>query len=119
NVVDNAFNYTPRGGTINITIAPTIEGEHVLVTVQDTGVGIPEDFREKVWRRFERHEETAVNMDVAGTGLGLPIVKELVEMHGGKVWFESEMGVGTTFYISLPIKQPDYITANSAIARKN
>lgn len=119
NVVDNAFNYTPRGGTININIAPTLEGEHVLVTVQDTGVGIPEDFREKVWRRFERHEETAVNMDVAGTGLGLPIVKELVEMHGGKVWFESEVGVGTTFYISLPIKQPDYITANSAIARKN
>jgi len=119
NVVDNAFNYTPRGGTINISIAPTSEGEHVLVTVQDTGVGIPEDFRERVWRRFERHEETAVNMDVAGTGLGLPIVKELVEMHGGKVWFESEVGVGTIFYISLPIKQPDYLTANSAIARKN
>lgn len=119
NVVDNAFNYTPRGGTINISIAPSLEGEHVLVTVQDTGVGIPEDFRERVWRRFERHEETAVNMDVAGTGLGLPIVKELIEMHGGKVWFESEVGVGTTFYISLPIKQPDYLTANSAIARKN
>lgn len=119
NVVDNAFNYTPRGGTINISIAPTVEREYVLVTVQDTGVGIPEDFRDRVWRRFERHEETAVNMDVAGTGLGLPIVKELVEMHGGKVWFESEVGVGTTFYISLPIKQPDYITANSAIARKN
>ncbi len=119
NIVDNAFNYTPRGGTININIAPTLEGEHVLVTVQDTGVGIPEDFRDKVWRRFERHEQTAVNMEVAGTGLGLPIVKELIEMHGGKVWFESEEGIGTTFYISLPIKQPDYLTANSAIARKN
>ncbi|MCU0479927.1 MAG: GAF domain-containing protein [Anaerolineae bacterium] len=119
NIVDNAFNYTPRGGTINISIEPTSDNEHVLVTVKDTGVGIPEDFRERVWRRFERHEETAVNMDVAGTGLGLPIVKEIVEMHGGRVWFESEVGVGTTFYISLPIKQPDYLTANSAIARKN
>lgn len=119
NVVDNAFNYTLRGGTITINIAPTMEGEHVLISVQDTGVGIPEHFREKVWQRFERHEETTVNLDVAGTGLGMPIAKELVEMHGGKIWFESEVGVGTTFYISLPIKQPDYLVENSALARKN
>ncbi|MFW5709736.1 MAG: sensor histidine kinase, partial [Chloroflexota bacterium] len=106
NVIDNAFNYTLAGGTISIDIAPD-DGEQILhIAISDTGVGIPDEFAERIWRRFERHEDTALSLDVAGTGLGLPIVKELVEMHGGEIWFESEVGVGTTFYIKLPFKQP-------------
>lgn len=110
NVIDNAFNYNRTGGSVTVDIKPEVGRDHVLISVHDTGVGIPADFRESAWRRFERHEETAVELDVAGTGLGLSIVKELVEMHGGDVWFDSEVGVGTTFFISLPVKQPDYLT---------
>ncbi|RMG73036.1 MAG: GAF domain-containing protein [Chloroflexi bacterium] len=109
NVVDNAFNYTPAGGqvTIRANIKPD-DDNYMQIEIQDTGVGIPPDFYDKIWERFERHDETAVNLDVAGTGLGLSIVKELVEMHKGDVWFESEVGVGTTFYITLPrdLKDP-------------
>lgn len=116
NIVDNAFSYTPAGGTIDISAALQDE-RNVLIAVKDTGLGIPEDFREAIWRRFERYEEHALMMDVAGTGLGLPIVKELVSMHHGDVWFESELGEGTTFYIRLPINQPEHLTITKEMAR--
>jgi len=109
NVVDNAFNYTPSGGSIDISVTQQTGHNKVVIAVTDTGVGIPEEFYEKVWVRFERHDDTALGMEVAGTGLGMPIVKELVEMHGGKVWFESEVNVGTTFYIQLPINRPEFM----------
>ncbi|MBC7814023.1 MAG: GAF domain-containing protein, partial [Burkholderiales bacterium] len=106
NLVDNAFNYTYDGGKIGISVSTETGNDHILIAVSDTGIGIPEEFRPRIWDRFERYEEHALVMDVAGTGLGLSIVKNLVEMHHGKVWFTSEVGVGTTFYISLPIDQP-------------
>jgi signal transduction histidine kinase len=108
NIIDNAFNYTRPGGTIDIDIRTDSRGRNLYVVVKDSGVGIPADFQDNVWRRFERHDETALALDVAGTGLGLPIVKELVEMHGGSVSFESEVGVGTTFTIAMPIRQPEF-----------
>ncbi|MFW5772449.1 MAG: ATP-binding protein, partial [Phototrophicaceae bacterium] len=109
NIIDNAFNYTPAGGTIDIDMQPDSSGRLMLFTVRDSGVGIPEDFRDRIWRRFERHDETALALDVAGTGLGLPIVRELVEMHGGRVWFESEVDAGTTFFITIPLRQPGFV----------
>lgn len=108
NLIDNAFNYTPSGGTINIALTPQDDEERLLIAVSDTGVGIPENFRTSVWERFKRDDDTAVTLEVAGTGLGLSIVKELVEMHNGQVWFESEVNVGTTFYITLPYYQPQH-----------
>lgn len=107
NIVDNAFNYTPEGGNVEIGGKLEADGKRVLMWVRDTGVGIPESFRDDIWQRFKRFEEHALKLDVAGTGLGLSIVKELVEMHGGKVWFESEVDKGTTFFISLPVDQLD------------
>jgi PAS domain S-box-containing protein len=114
NLIDNAFNYTPAGGSITVTAYPESGEGTILISIKDTGVGIPEDFQEKVWHRFERHEDTALTLDVAGTGLGLPIVKEMVEMHNGKVWLESSVGVGTTFFVRLPIKQPEYMMSARA-----
>ncbi|MBZ0294980.1 MAG: ATP-binding protein, partial [Anaerolineae bacterium] len=105
NIIDNAFNYTYAGGRVDIQ-AQLADAGHVLITVKDTGIGIPAEYQERVWERFERYEEHALVMDVAGTGLGLPIVKTLVEMHRGKVWFESEEGKGTTFFVLLPLDQP-------------
>jgi PAS domain S-box-containing protein len=106
NVMDNAFNYTYPGGTIEIDAKHLADQKRALISVKDSGIGIPEEFQPRVWDRFERYEEHALVMDVPGTGLGLPIVKKLVEMHGGDIWFESELGKGTTFFISLPIDQP-------------
>ncbi len=110
NLVDNAFNYTYPGGKIEV--AAQIRPDHpedMLISVKDTGIGIPESFRSRVWNRFERYEEHALVMDVAGTGLGLSITKTLVEMHDGTVWFESEENKGTTFYVSLPIAGPEQV----------
>jgi signal transduction histidine kinase len=107
NVIDNAMSYTLNGGRVDIEVQPDAENQRMIVIVSDTGVGIPEEFYDAIWTRFARHDDTALSMDVAGTGLGLPIVKELVELHNGEVWFESQLGVGTTFYIALPIRQPE------------
>jgi PAS domain S-box-containing protein len=119
NIVDNAFNYTHPGGSIDIRVQMQADDKHVLISVSDTGIGIPEDFREAIWRRFERYEQHALVMDVPGTGLGLPIVKELVSMHHGDVWFESELNKGTTFYISLPVDQSGFpaTTATTEVVR--
>lgn len=116
NLVDNAFNYNKPDGSIDVRVKVDEHNRrNIQIAVADTGVGIPKDFYERVWKRFERHDETAVELDVAGTGLGMPIVKELVEMHGGDVWFESSLGVGTTFYVSLPVKQPEYRIPTTAV----
>lgn len=103
NVLDNAFSYTYSGGKIDVTARHERERSRVLISVADTGIGIPEAFRERVWERFERYDEHALVMEVAGTGLGLSIVKHFVEMHRGEVWFESRENQGTTFYIALPV----------------
>ena len=87
------------------------ERGRVLIKVSDTGIGIPKEFQARVWNRFERNEESALVMDVAGTGLGLPIVKDLVEMHRGEVWLESEVGKGSTFFVALPIDGPDLMAS--------
>jgi signal transduction histidine kinase len=110
NLVDNAFNYTMAGGKIGVTAQLEKNNQFVLITVSDTGVGISDDFRERAWMRFERNKEHALLFDIAGTGLGLPIVKELVELHHGHVWFDSKVGEGTTFYVRLPMEQPNFVT---------
>ena len=110
NLVDNAFNYTMPGGKIDVSVGLEKNGQFVLITIADTGVGIPEDFRDRAWLRFERSKEHALLFDVAGTGLGLPLVKELIELHHGQVWFDSTVGEGTTFYVRFPVEQPHFVT---------
>jgi len=99
NLVGNAINYTPDG---SVTVEATIVGMAVQVSVRDTGVGIdPEDIG-RVFDRFYRANDPVVQ-EASGTGLGLPIVKMFVEMHGGRVWVDSEKGRGSAFTFILPI----------------
>jgi signal transduction histidine kinase len=98
NLVDNAVKYTPKGGTITIGIKN--KETAVLVYVKDTGIGIPENEKHKIFEKFYR---TTISSSISqGIGLGLVITKYLVEGQGGKIWFESQENVGTTFYFTLP-----------------
>ena len=101
NLISNAFNYTPDGGSVTVRATPQAEG--IQIDVSDTGIGIPASDQPRVFERFFRGEDPLV-MKTAGTGLGLSIVQHLVAIHGGRVWFESEEGVGTTFSVWLPYR---------------
>jgi two-component system sensor histidine kinase KdpD len=94
NLIGNALRYTPRGGTIRLEVAPA--GEVVRISVADTGPGIPPERRERI---FERH----VQGDEPGAaGLGLAIVRDVVQAHGGRIFLESEVGRGSRFVLELP-----------------
>ena len=98
NLIDNAIKYTPTGGIITIGIKN--KESEVLVYVKDTGIGIPENEKHKIFEKFYR---TTISSSISqGIGLGLVITKYLVEGQGGKIWFESQENVGTTFYFTLP-----------------
>ncbi len=103
NLVDNAYHYTPENGTIKVYIHPAGTGE-VQVDVIDNGVGIAQPDQERIFERFYRGEHPLV-LATPGTGLGLPIVKQLVEMHNGRIWMTSD-GIpdqGSRFSFTLPV----------------
>ena len=107
NLVSNAYKYTPEGGQIHIKadgLAAALPSGRLTISVRDTGLGIAPEDQQKIFTKFFRAEDPQVR-DVPGTGLGLSITKSLVEMHGGEIWFESEVGKGTTFAFTLPIAQ--------------
>ena len=100
NLVNNAVKYSPEGGTV--TLSSRVEGGFALVSVTDTGIGIPADEIGHVFERFRRVRSGAAQ-SIPGTGLGLTIVKQIVEMHGGKIWVESALGHGSSFHFTLPL----------------
>lgn len=102
NLVENGLKYTPAGGTVRLTAR--VEGSAVLIEVADTGVGIPLQSQPYVFERFFRGNQPGVET-VEGTGIGLSLVKSVVENHHGKIWFESEPGVGTRFFVQVPAAQ--------------
>ena len=103
NLVDNAYHYTPENGTIIVQIHPN-GGKEVQVDVKDNGIGIPLEDQARVFERFYRGEHPLV-LSTPGTGLGLSIVKQIVEMHKGRIWMKSSgvPGDGSTFSFTLPI----------------
>lgn len=102
NLIDNAIRYTPPGGEV-IVILKRVNME-IEFSVKDTGVGIPKDQHHRVFTKFFRGANV-IRMETEGSGLGLFITKNIVEAHGGKIWFESEEGKGTTFHFVLPAKR--------------
>ncbi len=112
NLLSNAVKYTPEKGIINIDLHLVKQGEpldtrkanedSIAVTVSDTGYGIPKSQQDKIFSKLFRADNVR-EKDTEGTGLGLYIVKSIVDHSGGKIWFESTENEGTTFYITLPL----------------
>ncbi|MBN2549471.1 MAG: GAF domain-containing protein [Anaerolineales bacterium] len=100
NLLSNAIKFTPAGGQILVSL--WAETDEVILQVQDTGIGIPDDQLERIFERFYQVDGSTTRR-YGGTGLGLALVKEVVEAHGGKVSVESETGQGSIFRIALPI----------------
>jgi two-component system sensor histidine kinase/response regulator len=99
NLISNAIKFTHTGGKITISVE---EKQHeLLVSVSDTGVGISKEDSEKLFKIDETYSTPGTNKE-KGTGLGLILCKEFVEKHGGKIWVESEVGKGSTFYFTIP-----------------
>ena len=111
NLVSNAHKYTPEEGQITIHVNRAVnewdtEGapEVLHIAVEDSGIGIGAEEQEGIFGKFFRSESRSVR-EVPGTGLGLNIVKNLVELQGGQAWFESELGVGSIFHVTLPLAE--------------
>ena len=102
NLISNAIKYTPEMGQISVLVAAEDSG--ITIDVQDTGIGIPEEELELVFDRFHRSGQEEVQ-EKPGSGLGLSLVKEIVEVHGGKVSVTSEVGKGSRFRIWLPVRE--------------
>ncbi|MDO3378884.1 ATP-binding protein [Geoalkalibacter halelectricus] len=100
NLLSNAIKYSPAGGAVVIAARP--EGDHLVVSVRDQGMGIPPHARERIFERFYRADDSSRPMP-GGIGLGLSLVREVIKAHGGEVWVESEEGKGSKFYFSLPV----------------
>jgi signal transduction histidine kinase len=105
NLANNAHKYTPAGGQITIS-AEKSEGAFVLVAVRDTGLGIKPEEQNKVFYKFFRSSDPETRR-APGTGLGLNIARNLIELHGGRIWLESIYRQGTSFYFTIPVALPN------------
>jgi signal transduction histidine kinase len=104
NLISNAIKYNQEDG--KVTISAILQGDGVQVSVEDTGIGIPEEEQPRIFERFFRAKQ-GISLKIEGSGLGLAITKAIVERHGGHIWFESQPDKGTIFYFTLPLQVED------------
>ena len=102
NIINNAIKFTPREGTITVKCEQS-QG-HVIMSIKDTGCGMTKDDCEKIFQEFYR-TKNALNLKIKGTGLGLSLAKKIMDTHGERIWVESELDKGTTFYFTLKLAQ--------------
>ncbi len=112
NLLDNAIQYTLPGG--KIVLSAESKNDEVIFTVADTGIGIPRSDQPRIFERFYR-VDAARSREAGGTGLGLAIAKHLIEVHGGRIWVESEVGEGSQFHIAVPVFDPERAAARAAV----
>ena len=111
NLLSNAVKFTPDGGTIRVIAAR--EGEDALLRVQDSGIGIVPEDQDRIFEEF-RQVGSGTSHSSEGTGLGLTLTKAFVELHGGRIWVESEAGKGSTFSLTIPLAPADVRKAPAA-----
>jgi two-component system phosphate regulon sensor histidine kinase PhoR len=111
NLLDNAIQYTLPGG--QIVVSAKSSEEEIILTVSDTGIGIPRADQPRIFERFYR-VDVARSREAGGTGLGLAIAKHLVEVHGGRLWVDSEVGQGSQFHFSVPFYDGEHSAPRSS-----
>jgi len=112
NLLDNATQYTLPGG--KIVLSAEARNDEVIFTVADTGIGIPQADQPRIFERFYR-VDVARSREAGGTGLGLSIARHLVEAHGGRIWVDSELGVGSKFHFSIPVFDVERAAARASV----
>jgi signal transduction histidine kinase len=100
NIVDNAVKYSPENAVVDVTA--TVKNNRYFLTIEDHGIGIPKEEQAKIFLMFFRGKN-AKEKETTGSGLGLYIVKNVVQKHRGQIWFESAIDSGTTFFLSFPV----------------
>lgn len=105
NIMGNAIKFTSKG---SVTLRVAAKADHLLVSIRDTGIGIKEEHIPIVFEQF-RQVDGRLERVAEGTGLGMPISKSLVELHGGDIWVESVLGQGSTFFFTVPYKRPEKV----------
>jgi signal transduction histidine kinase len=109
NLIVNAIKYSPQGGAIEVAIHEEAEEHAACLSIRDHGIGIPKQQQARIFERFMR-ADNAQALGIKGTGLGLYLSRGLIEQHGGRIWFESVEGRGSTFFITLPIVSKAFLS---------
>lgn len=107
NLISNAVKYTPEQGSITVRLRTPDDGHFIEVAVSDTGIGIAKEEQDKIFHSFFRASNVHLSGE-SGTGLGLNVAQSLAELQGGRVWFESELNQGSTFYVSFPVDDSEH-----------
>jgi signal transduction histidine kinase len=105
NLLSNAIKYSPEGSRVTVSARVNPDKGEIQISVADQGIGIPQEHQHKVFERFHM-VDPALTRKTGGTGLGLTVSKASVELHGGRIWVESEVGKGSTFHFTLPLTPP-------------
>jgi len=100
NLLSNAHKYTPEGG--RLWVKAGLDQQNLVLSITDSGIGIPADDQHRIFDKFFRAKNAQLSQ-TDGNGLGLYFVKWVMDQHGGKVWFDSKEGIGTTFYLAFPL----------------
>jgi signal transduction histidine kinase len=106
NLISNAVKFTPSG---TVTCNVQKKGKEIVVAISDTGIGIAPEDHKAVFEQFKQVGGDTLTDKPKGTGLGLPICKEIIEHHGGRIWLESEHGKGSTFFFALPATKSEVV----------